>query len=145
MLTLMPVLKRYLQKVVRPRGQFLEHVDSMIAALDVLELLQGVKTGTAHWKDLDKAIVKHLVLFKACYGATAFKPKHHYALHLGPMLKHHGFLLMTFVHERKHRLVDRRNLKAWSAGAIEEITCHQLWESSQPFLEFASWPKLKAS
>lgn len=138
MLTLAPVLKDYLQRIVYPRGQFLEYVDSLIALLEVIEQLQSVKTGTVHWKDLDKAIVKHLVMFKACYGATAFVPKHHYALHLGPMLKHHGFLLMTFVHERKHRLVtrytrDRKNLQSWSAGAIEEITCHQLWELSQPF------------
>ena len=45
---------------------------------------------------------------------------------------------MTFTHERKHRLVtrytrDRRNLKNWDSGAIEEITCHQLWELSEPF------------
>jgi len=150
MLTLAPVLHRYLQKVVRPRGQFLEYVDSMIAVLDVLELLQGVKTGTVHWKDLDKAIVKHLVLFKACYGASSFKPKHHYALHLGPMLKRHGFLLMTFIHERKHRLVirytrDRKNLKAWSAGAIEEITCHQLWELSERFFGVCKLAKARGT
>ena len=137
-LILAPVLKRYLQKVVRPRGQFTAHVDSMLAVLRVLELLQAVKTGTVNWKDLDKAIVTHLELYKSCCGANKFRPKHHYALHLGPMLKHHGFLLMTFTHERKHRLVvrytrDRRNLKAWDAGAIEEITCHQLWELSEPF------------
>jgi hypothetical protein len=148
MLTLAPVLKRYLQNVVHPRGQFQEHVESMIAVLEVLEWLQSVKTGTVHWKDLDKAIVKHLELFKSCYGASEFKPKHHYSLHLGPMLKHHGFLLMTFVHERKHRLVvrytrDRRNLKAWSAGAIEEITCHQLWELSEPFFGACQLAKLR--
>ena len=28
---------------------------------------------------------------------------------------------------------DRRNLKAWDAGAIAEITCHQLWELPEPF------------
>ena len=110
----------------------------MLAVLRVLELLQAVLTGTVNWKDLDKAFVTHLELYKSCYGANKFRPKHHYALHLGPMLKHHGFLLMTFTHERKHRLVvrytrDRRNLKAWDAGAIEEITCHQLWELSEPF------------
>ena len=150
MLTLAPVLKDYLQRIVHPRGQFLEHVESLIAVLEVIELLQSVKTGTVHWKDLDKAIIKHLVLFKSCYGAVAFKPKHHYALHLGPMLKHHGFLLMTFVHERKHRLVtrytrDRKNLKAWSAGAIEEITCHQIWELSQPFFGACRMARLQGT
>ena len=54
------------------------------------------------------------------------------------MLQKHGLPLMTFTHERKHRLVtrymrDRNNLRSWDAGAIEEITCHSLFELSQPF------------
>jgi predicted outer membrane repeat protein len=110
----------------------------MLSVLDVIAILQSVKTGTIDPDDFEKAIVKHLQLYKSCYGAKAFRPKHHYALHLPHMLRRHGFLLMTFTHERKHRLVtrytrDRRNLKNWDSGAIEEITCHQLWELSQPF------------
>jgi hypothetical protein len=137
-LTLAPVLSRYLQQVVRHREQFVANVDSMLAVLDVVAMLQSVKTGTVDPADLERAIVKHLQLYKTCYGSESFRPKHHYALHLPYMLRHHGFLLMTFTHERKHRLVtrytrDRKNLKSWDAGSIEEITCHQLWELSQPF------------
>ena len=130
-LSLAPVLMRYLRKVVLPRGQFVAHVESMLACLEVLELVQSVKTGTVAHTDLREAIVKHLVLYKSCYGSEAFRPKHHYALHLPYMLQRHGFLLMTFTHERKHRLVtrytrDRKNLKSFDAGVIEDITCHQL-------------------
>jgi hypothetical protein len=137
-LTLAPVLSRYLRHVALPRGQFLDHINSMLSVLDVVAMLQAVKTGTIHPDELEKAIVQHLQLYKLCDGAKAFRPKHHYALHLPHMLRHHGFLLMTFTHERKHRLVtrytrDRRNLKNWDSGAIEEITCHQLWELSEPF------------
>lgn len=137
-LTLAPLLSRYLRNIVVPRGEFLDHAMSMLAVLDVLELIQAVKTGTVEHSTLRKAIVKHLKLYKACYGANAFRPKHHYALHLAYMLKGFGFLLQTFTHERKHRLVtrytrDRRNLRSWDAGAIEEITCHSLFELSQPF------------
>jgi hypothetical protein len=137
-LTLAPVLRRYLQNVVLPRNEFVAHVQSMLAVLDVLEVIQAVKTGTVDPKDLETAIRKHLVLYKACYGRKAFKPKHHYALHLPRQLAKHGFLLMTFTHERKHRLVtrytrDRRNLRAFDAGTIEDITCHSLWELSEPF------------
>ena len=137
-LTLAPVLSRYLRHVVLVRNQFVAHVESMIAVLDVLALIQSVKTGTVDHSDLEKAIVKHLVLYKSCYGSKSFRPKHHYALHLPRQLEKHGFLLMTFTHERKHRLVtrytrDRKNLKAFDAGAIEEITCHALWELSMPF------------
>ena len=121
-----------------PRGEFLDHAASMLAVLDVLELIQAVKTGTVEHTKLREAIMHHLILSKACYGESEFKPKHHYALHLPVMLKRHGFLLMTFTHERKHRLVtrytrDRRNLRSWDAGAIEEIVCHSMFELSRPF------------
>jgi len=54
------------------------------------------------------------------------------------MLQRFGFLLATFTHERKHRLVtrytrDRKNLSTWDLGAIEDITCHQMWELKQDF------------
>ena len=142
-LTLAPILARYIRHVVIPRGEFLDHCASMLAVLDVLEVLQAVKTGTVNHKTLRKAIVKHLVLFKTCYGESAFKPKHHYALHLPRMLKNHGFLLMTFTHERKHRLVtrytrDRKNLRSWDSGAMEEITCHSMFELSRPFYGIAT-------
>ena len=60
-------------------------------------------------------------------------PKHHYMLHLPEMLLRVGFLLSTFTHERKHKLVklytrDRDNLRSWDVGAIEDITAHQMWE-----------------
>ena len=66
------------------------------------------------------------------------RPKHHYALHLPDMLRRFGFLLSTFTQERKHRIVkrytkDRKNLKNWDLGVIEDITCHQIWENALPF------------
>ncbi len=57
---------RYLRKVVLPRGQFVAHVESMLACLEVLELVQSVETGTVAHTDLREAIVKHLVLYKSC-------------------------------------------------------------------------------
>ena len=67
------------------------------------------------------------------------------------MLARFGFLLSTFTHERKHRVVkrytrDRRNLKSWNLGAIEDITCHQLWENRSPWFSSCSTsrPKGKA-
>ena len=137
-MTLVPVLHRYFSEVVTARGEFLQHVQSMLAVLTVVMLLQAVKTGTVSAATLMAAITTHLTLYVACYGDDAARPKHHYALHLPDMLDRFGFLLATFVHERKHRLVtrytrNRMNLKSWDLGAIEDITCHQLWELRQPF------------
>ena len=56
------------------------------------------------------------------------------------MLEYFGFLLATFTQERKHRLItrycrDRKKLTSWDMSAIEEITCHQVWQLSLPFMQ----------
>ena len=139
-LTLAPIALRYFERVVAARNRCMEMVTSMIAVLQVVVILIELKSGTVSADTLTAAIKKHLDLFKAAYGDSAVRPKHHFALHLGPMLARFPFLMSTFVHERKHRLVkkytrDRRNLTNWDLGAIEEVTCHQLWELDRPLLE----------
>ena len=72
-----------------------------------------------------------------------YRPKHHYVLHLPDMLSRFGTLISTFTHERKHRLVirysrDRHSLVSWELGALEEITCHQLWEMTEPSSSYMS-------
>ena len=137
---LAPILHSYFQKVVRPRERenLLPYVDSMLAVLEVVMLLQSSKTCTVTPPELSAAIEKHLKLHWASWGELHCRPKHHYALHLADMLERFGYLLASFVHERKHRLVnkygrDRRNAKAFDCGLIEDITCHQLWELQQAF------------
>lgn len=139
LLTLAPILHRYFTRVVAPRGEHMENVKSIIAVLTVVTMLISVRSGTIGPDELFAAITEHLQLYVACYGADAVRPKHHYALHLPSMLARHGFLLSTFIHERKHRLVtrygrDRRNLKSFDGSALEDITAHQLWELARPFL-----------
>ena len=138
-LTLAPILHRYLA-MVRSRGEQVDVIDSMLACLAVVMLLLALKTGTVTAATLNLAIITHLALFHSVWGDTYIRPKHHYALHLGPMLEYFGFLLATFTHERKHRLVtrycrDRKNLTAWDMSAIEEITCHQIWQLNLPFMQ----------
>ena len=116
----------------------MSHVRSLLAVLTVVMMLMAVRTGTIGHEELNEAILSHLALFITCYGDGMCRPKTHYVLHLPDMLRRFGFLLATFTHERKHRLVtrytrDRKNLRNWDAGSIEEITCHQLWELRQPF------------
>jgi len=149
-LTLTPVLHRYFAKVAAARDECMPFVQSMMAVLTVVMMLQSVKTGTVGADELFAAIVTHLTLYQIAYGDDATRPKHHYALHLPDMLRRFGFLLSTFTHERKHRIVkrytrDRKTLKNWALGAIEDITCHQIWENSLPFfLAFStSHPKGK--
>ena len=140
-MTIAPLLKRYLRKVVLPRGEETAHVESMVAALDVLELLMRCKRGGVTPASLRKAIEKHLALFKHAYGDDYMRPKHHYILHLPDQLHEHKLLLSTHTNERRHRLAlrytrDRHSLESYDLGATEEVTCHQLWEMEQPWLKF---------
>lgn len=139
-LTLLPILLRYLFAVCLERGECMPQVESMIAVLLVVELLLAVRTGVVDpdHDQLSTAILKHLNLFKAAYGTDSCRPKHHYVIHLAACLRRFRTLLHTLVQERKHRLVlrygrDRDSLKNWELGALEEITCHQIWEMSQNY------------
>ena len=138
-LTLVPILHRYLE-VVKSRGEQVAMIDSMLAVLYVVMMLQALKTGTITAAKLNTAIVTHLAQFLSVWGDSYVRPKHHYALHLGPMLEYFGFLLATLTQERKHRLItrycrDRKKLASWDMSAIEEITCHQVWQLSLPFMQ----------
>ena len=86
-LTLAPILHRYLA-MVRSRGEQVDVIDSMLACLAVVMLLLALKTGTVTAATLNLAIITHLALFHSVWGDTYIRPKHHYALHLGPMLEY---------------------------------------------------------
>ena len=138
LITLVPVLLRYFQYVVLPRGRLVEHVKSLIACLGVVVLLMATRLFTVQPDELAAAIKVHLTYFRDVYGPNLMRPKHHYALHLPSMLFLFGLLLTTFVNERKHRIIQmyahvRYNLQGFNVCALEDCTMHQLWELSLPF------------
>jgi hypothetical protein len=139
-LSLTSVLHRYFSRVALPRGECVDQVKSMIAVLDVLELLQAVKVGGHVRPDhLHVAIQAHLDLLVVAYGHKTQRPKHHYAQHLPGILSNFGVLLSTLTHERKHRCVKRysrgrTNLQSYELGILEDVTCHQIWEMQLPFM-----------
>ena len=93
---------------------------SYLALSRVLDLLQGTKRQTTRASTLESCILTHLEAYLAAYGASSFKPKHHYATHLGRMLSHHKMLISCFTHERKHREVKRyANNLPNTSGAFE--------------------------
>ena len=143
-LTLAPILRRFLLYVVVPLGQNAQHVASMLAALDVVDILQACKhRGCVNPMDLYNAITRHFQLFIAAYGANAVRPKHHYALHLPLMLQRFKVLISTLMHERRHKMAKRYSrarqaLFQFEKGMVEDVTCHQLWELGQAFFKAGS-------
>ena len=66
-------------------------------------------------------------------------------MHVASQLERHGFLLATFIHERKHRHTKqaaelRYSKKSMELGMIEELTANQLHDMAQPFLDDVSLP-----
>lgn len=136
---LAPMFHRYFTKIrSREPADLQPYIDSMLACLETIILLQSTRTGTVTSDELHDSIMKHLKLFLHTWGIDFVRPKHHYSLHLADMLLRFGFLLASFTHERKHRLInkygrDRKKAQSWDSGLIEDITVHQLWELQQPF------------
>jgi hypothetical protein len=67
------------------------------------------------------------------------RPKHFYIRHLPDILQRHGTLINTLMHERKHRvclryLRPRCTIAGFERGVMEDVTCHCIWDVTQPFL-----------
>ena len=140
LLTLYPVLAKYFRDVCEPRGECLPQVQSMIACLDVLELLHHVCRGCVDPEALRLALKAHMRNFVFAYGEAKVRPKHHYAQHLPKHLIKHKALVACLTNERRHRVpkryaMNRVNLHSWELGVLEEVTVHQLWELETGFIK----------
>jgi hypothetical protein len=136
-LSLVPILTRFMDAVVIPRGELLAHVASFRAVLTVIETLQAVKRRIVRHGQLAEVITDHLRKFLIAYGKDEVRPKHHYAMHLPTILERNGMLFTTLVHERKHRMVkrytkNRVNQTYWDQGT--EITIQQMIHVQEHFL-----------
>jgi hypothetical protein len=132
MLSSAPVLAVYLQKMVLPTGRHDNNVRSLLASIDVLDLLANCQVKhRAPPKVLEEAINRHFRLRAVAFGDTLVKPKCHYVLHLPRMLAMWGFLVSTFTHERKHKNVKafanhRHFVGTCDKGLIEDCTMLQM-------------------
>ena len=68
----------------------------------VMELLRRGKEGSAVHIELNNAIAAHAKSFVVAYPELEPKPKAHYAFHLPKQLERDGWVIDSFVGERKH-------------------------------------------
>jgi len=139
-----PVIVNYLVRVASRTAlgaACQDEIDSCIACVGAVELLQSVARSHVTPARLGEAITKHLDAFTKAYGPGSWKPKHHMATHLPEMLASWGTLLSCFVHERHHQLVRKRTLARktldrYEGGLIGEITTDMLatW-AEDPFAD----------
>ena len=109
-LSAMPVLAHYVREVVaKAQGgsACADNVSSLLAVCDVLDVFVALSKGEAvSSDDLSSVVMKHLRLHQECYGRKYWTYKFHMATHL-PDMYHKFGLLSCFVHERKHKTVNR--------------------------------------
>jgi hypothetical protein len=85
MLSLLPLLRYFVDIVLARTHDFALQVGSFQAAHDFLHMVtQSKKNGNAYVNParLDAAATRHLEAFKAAYGLDHLKPKHHQELHV---------------------------------------------------------------
>ena len=139
MLSLAPVLSFYFRHIALAQGFAVDIVRSLVAAFDVVALLQCVRHGVVTPEALRDSVERHMNLFKAAYGADACRPKHHYAMHLWLMLKIFGMLASCLPMERLHKIPkryvkERRNTKSYEVGTLEDVTLKQLFDRREEWL-----------
>ena len=135
-----PVIRKWLEDVVQPRGVCAAQVTSLLRCIDVMDLLCQVNTGRVTPAMLADAITRHYVAHVAAYGHTLFVPKHHYMLHMPDQLARFKMLVQCFVHERKHKIVKRWAVPLCSSrdnnlSLLEECTLAHLRALDDPLLK----------
>ena len=81
-----PVVRKWVEDVVRPTRLHPAHVKSILRCIDVLDLLSQVITGRVTPAMLADAMAIHYKAHVIAYGYTLFVPKHHYMLHIPAQL-----------------------------------------------------------
>jgi len=103
-----PLLRHFLNKLVKPFDVLAEQIASFNAIADVTAQLQKMKLRSkiseAEADQLQTLMAIHFHHFKIAWGSEEVLPKHHYAMHIPTQLKRLGLLVDCFVCERKNKL-----------------------------------------
>ena len=142
MLSVGPVVRKWLEDVVKPKGVCPAQVASLLLCISVMDLLVQVNSGNVTPAMLANAIAAHYAAHVIAYGYTLFVPKHHFMLHMPGQLAKFKFLIACFVHERKHKIVKRwavplcpgKNRK-YERGLLEECTIAHINSLKDPLLK----------
>ena len=112
-LSVYPLIQKWITEAVKPavlenpvRSAACDCYLQLCVVLGMLKATQR-KHHNVTPSGLHRAIVACLRKFLVAFGAGAWIPKCHMALHFGWFLQTFGFLISCFVHERKHKVAKR--------------------------------------
>ena len=129
--------------------EHLVHVSPLLGAAflamgNVVDLLWLCsRPWVAQPETLDAAMSAWMLAVKAAFGEEAMPPKAHYQRHVSRWLRKYGFLINTFVHERKHKTIKKFVEKhpggdGMDEHVLKEVTAHSLHQLGvSPALELA--------
>ena len=145
-----PVVRKWLEDVVKPTGVCPAEVASILLCIAVMDLLCECATGLVTPAMLADAMALHYAAHVAAYGYTLFVPKHHYMLHIPAQLAKFKFLVQCYVHERKHKILKRWAVpmcpkKDNNRSVLEECTVAHLNSLQEPLLKPCLLETVKAS
>ena len=142
MLSAGPVVRKWLEDVVKPKGVCPAQVTSLLLCISVMDLLVQVNSGRVTPAMLADALATHYAAHVVAYGYTIFVPKHHFMLHIPKQLARFGCLVACFVHERKHKIVKRwavplatGDRRDYERSLIEECTLAHINSLKDPLLK----------
>ena len=104
MLSVGPVVRKWLEDVVKPTGVCAAQVASLLLCIAVMDLLIQTNSGRVTPAMLAAAIAAHYTAHIIAYGYTIWVPKHHFMMHIPRQLTLFKFLVACFVHERNTKL-----------------------------------------
>ena len=152
MLSAGPVVRKWLQDVVKPKGVSPAHVAPLLLCISVMDLLLEVNTGRVTPAMLADAIARHYAAHIIAYGYTLWVPKHHFMLHIPRQLAKLEFLITCFVHERKHKIAKRwaaplcqGNKRNYERTLLEDCTMAHRSSLKEPLLKPCLLETVKAS
>ena len=126
LLSVLPVLAHFLQKVCREQSAGTQAWLAMVALLEVIHSSCSGK--------VTSNLVFHLVedaLGKWKDAGWPFRKKNHWLLHFQQSFQDHGVLISCFSMERKHKMITRKtslvhNTTAFETSAMEEVATGEL-------------------
>ena len=142
MLSVGPVVRKWLEDVIKPNNICPAQVASLLLCIAVMDLLLKVNTGCISPAELADAMARHYAAHVVAYGYTIFVPKHHFMLHIPRQLARFGFLIACFVHERKHKIAKRWAVpqcispnRNYDRTVLEECTQAHMYSLREPLLK----------
>ena len=133
-----PVLRRFITNVasLKPNVDPLKML-SLVLLCKLVDICLAACHGTVTAEILNFSLLQFLEAHQRAYGDELWKPKSHYCLHFIRQVARRGFLLCTFVQERKHRLIKRMqstrsNLTGFSKGCLIDTVLQQMYDMEQP-------------